>query len=101
MAVVSEDFFAPPPFKPDEALLRLKRELRDMGLAERDGRFERRGVAIARVAIEGGVLQAAVVRKPSRSSPEWRSSTLAGSAAVRDFAAVLKKQLASWSDVDD
>ena len=35
--------FAPPPFKPDEALLRLQRELRDLGLSEREGVFERRG----------------------------------------------------------
>ncbi len=45
--------FAPPPFKPDEALLRLKRELRELGLAEREGVFERRGLAVARVRVDG------------------------------------------------
>ena len=31
--------FAPPPFKPDEALQRARRELRGLGLTEREGRF--------------------------------------------------------------
>ena len=40
--------FAPPPFKPDEALQRLRRDLREAGLLEREGAFERRGLLIAR-----------------------------------------------------
>ena len=66
----NEDVFAPPPFKPDEALQRLKRELRELGLAEREGVFERRGLAIARVRIDGdaagrGHRQAAQSRQPA------------------------------------
>jgi hypothetical protein len=98
---MSDDFFAPPPFKPDEALQKLQRELRAMGLTERAGTFERRGFAIARVALEGGTLQAAVVKRPSRSSPEWQRKALACSADARDFAADLKKKLALWSDRDE
>lgn len=93
--------FAPPPFKPDEALQRLKRDLREAGLAEREGRFERRGTPIAMASIDGASLLAAVVRKPVRSSPEWHSRTLKSSADVRDFVADLKKKLAAWSDSDD
>jgi hypothetical protein len=98
-----DDFagFAPPPFKADEALHKLGRELRALGLAEREGRFERRGIAIARAAVDGAVLQAAVVKKPSRNSPEWQPKTLKSSADVRDFVADLKRKLASWSDRDD
>jgi hypothetical protein len=92
---------APPPFKPDEALARLKRDLRELGLAEREGRFERRGVAIARAAIDGEVIRAARVKRPSRQSPEWQDKTLKSSADARDFVADLKKQLALWSDRDD
>jgi len=100
---MSNDFqaFAPPPFKPDEALQRMQRELRAMGLAERDGCFERRGAAIARVALEGGGLQFGVVKRPSRNSPQWSTRRLASSAAVRDALADLKKKLAAWSDSDD
>ncbi len=49
---MSDDFgFAPPPFKADEALQRLKRDLRELGLSEREGVFERRGVAVARARL--------------------------------------------------
>jgi hypothetical protein len=93
--------FAPPPFKPDEALQRLRRDLREAGLAEREGRFERRGLALARLAVDGDAIAAAVVRRPSRSSPEWSARTLNSGADVRDFAADLKRKLAQWSDTDD
>jgi hypothetical protein len=98
---VSEDFFVPPAFKPDDALAGLKRSLRELGLSERAGVFERRGVAIAKAAIDGGAISAAVVRKPSRNSPDWQSRTLKSSAEVRDFVADLKRKLAGWSDSDD
>jgi len=97
-----EEFdFALPPFKPDDALAGLKRSLRELGLAEREGRFERRGVPIAKVAVDGAAIVAAVVKKPSRSSPEWQTKTLTSGAHVRDFVAHVKKQLAAWSDRDD
>ena len=94
--------FAAPPFDADEALQRLRRELRTLGLLEREGRFERRGIAIAKAAIgEDGSLRAAWVKKPSRNSPEWVVRTLPSSAAVRDFVAELKRKLAGWGDDDD
>ncbi len=93
--------FVPPPFRPDEALQRLRRELREMGLAEREGVFERRGIRIARATVDGAVLQAAVVRRPSRASPEWRPSVLKTSAEVRDFVAGLKRKLAAWGDPEE
>lgn len=100
--MADDDFgFAPPPFKPDEALQRLRRDLRDLGLAQRDGRFERRGVAIARAAVDGATLKVGVVKKPSRQSPEWQERVLRDGAGVRDLVADLKKRLAQWSDADD
>lgn len=97
---MSEDFFAAPPFKPDEALQRARRELRELGLSEREGRFERRSLQIARVVVVGATLKAAVVKRPGRT-PEWREKTLRSSAELRDFVADLKKKLASWSDRDE
>jgi hypothetical protein len=93
--------FAPPPFKPDEALQRLRRELRELGLSEREGVFERRSIRIARVASDGSVVQAAIVRRPLRSSPEWQTRALKSSADVRDFVAELKKKLQAWGDHDE
>jgi len=96
-----EPGFAPPPFKPDEALLRLKRELRELGLVEREGVFERRGVAIARARVEGAQIAVALVKRPSRASPQWQPRVLGSSAAVRDFAAEVRKALRDWGDRDE
>ena len=93
--------FAAPAFKPDEALQRLRRELRELGLSEREGVFERRGIAIARARADGAQLAVAVVKRPSRSSPQWQPRTLGNSAALRDFVAELKKALREWGDRDD
>ena len=95
------DFFAPPPFKPDEALLRLKRELRDLGLSEREGVFQRNGLPIARAQVDGAALAAARVRRPQRAGAEWQTRRLTDAAALRDFVADLKKALQQWGDRDD
>jgi uncharacterized protein YkuJ len=90
-----------PPFKPDEAMLRLRRELRELGLTEREGRFERKGEVLARAAIsdDGQHLKVAVVKRPARS-PDWQERTLRDAAQLRDFVADLKKKLTQWSDRD-
>ena len=97
---MSDDFFAPPPFKPDDALQRAQRELRALGLTAREGRFEKQGVAVARVAIDGDVLKAGLVRKIIRT-PEWQERTLKDHGALRSFIADVKKRLASTGGDDD
>ncbi|EHR69951.1 hypothetical protein BurJ1DRAFT_1078 [Burkholderiales bacterium JOSHI_001] len=92
---------APPPFKPEIALQTLKRELRALGLTEREGRFERKATPIAKAVLAADGIDAARVKRPSRNSPEWLPKRLRSSAEVRDFVADLKKQLAQWSDSDD
>ncbi len=99
---MSEDWgFAAPPFKPDEALQRLRRELRELGLTERAGVFERRGTPIARAAVDGATIAVALVERPSRRSPQWRPRTLTSSAEQRAFVTHLKQQLGAWSEDDD
>ena len=93
--------FAAPPFDATEALPRLKRELRALGLTEREGRFERRGLLIAQAALDEGLLQAAMVRRPSRSGAEWERRTLRNAAELRDFVETLKKKIAAWGDRDE
>jgi hypothetical protein len=93
--------FAPPPFQAEDALQRLRRDLRELGLSERAGVFERSGRALAKAVLAEGHIAAAVVRQPSRNSPEWQARTLKSSADVRDFTQHLKRQLAQWSDRDD
>ena len=93
--------WALPAFKADEALQTLKRELRALGLAERAGHFERRGMVLARAAVDGAAIKAARVKRPARSSPEWLDKTLKNSGDVRAFVADLKQQLAAWGDEHD
>ncbi len=92
--------FAPPPFKPEEALQRLGRDLREAGLTERGGVFERRGTVIARIAVDGASLKAETVRQPARS-PDWQARSLRSAADVRDYVNELRKKLAGWSERDD
>jgi len=79
----------------------LQRDLRALGLTERSGLFERRGRAITKVALDGDTLRASVVKRPSRSSPEWTHKALKTGADIRDFVADLKKKIVGWSDRDD
>lgn len=97
---MADDFFAPPPFKPEEGLQKLQRELRGLGLSARGHQFERGGQALAQALLEDSQLTAAMVKRPSRSSPEWQARTLKNSAELRDFVAELKKRLAQWGDDD-
>lgn len=92
--------FALPAFKPEEALLKLRRDLRELGLTEREGRFERRGSAIARAAVDGEALKVAIVKRPART-PEWIEKTVKDGAQQRDFLALVKKNLSGWSDADE
>jgi hypothetical protein len=99
---MSEDWgLAVPAFKPDEAVQRLRRDLREAGLVERAGVFERRGTPIAKVAAGDGVVDAALVERPSRRSPVWRARALKSGADVRDFVNLVKKQLGAWSQDDE
>lgn len=98
---MSDDFFAPPPFRAAEALATLKRGLRDLKLAEREGVFELRSQAVARFSLEGeGAIRAQLAKRPARS-PEWEARLLCSQADVRKFTDELKQRLARWSDRDD
>lgn len=95
-----DDFFAPPPFKPTEALQRLQRDLRALGLAERSGVYERRGTPWVKVTVTETVIEVALAKAPARS-PQWQPRTLKDSAQVRDFVAAVKQQLAKHDDHRD
>ena len=92
--------FAPPPFRPDQALQKLGRALRALGLSEREGRFERRGKVFARAAVQDGKLQVALAKRPTRS-PEWQSRVLQDDSGLRQFVADLEKRLAQQDAADD
>ena len=98
----ANDFFALPAFKPDEALLKLKRDLRDLRqLAERDGGrcFTLKGQDVLELAIEGAQLNAKLAKRPAQR-PEWDSWTCKTSADVRRLQDEIKKRLARWTTED-
>lgn len=98
---MSDDFFALPAFKPEEALVQLKRALRDLRqLTERGNGFELKGAAVIAFTLEGPAIAAQLARRPTRSSVEWDRFTLAGSPDVRRFTDEVKRRLARWTEED-
>jgi len=93
-----DDFFAPPPFKPDEALVQLKRTLRELRpLVERGNGFDLQGQRVIELSVDGAALQAGIAKRPARS-PEWETRTLKNSADVRQLTDEIKRRLGRWSD---
>lgn|SRR5574343_1195889 len=100
------DFFALPPFKADEALMGLRRQLRDLKLTEKSGsnpiRFDWRGLPVVELALaaEGGpAIAVNWVEQPSQR-PQWRQSALKNSADVRRWFDEAKRRMARWGDDD-
>lgn len=94
----AEDFFALPAFKPEQALLNLKRNLRDLRqLSERGNSFLLQGQAVIELSADEHTLLAKLAKRPARS-PEWDSRHCKNSADVRSLLDDIKKRLAHWTD---
>ena len=92
---MSDDFFAAPPFKADEALVSLKRQLRDMKLAERGNAFEMRGKRVVELAVEGAAINAKLARR-LMLTPEWDRMAVKSAADQRKLLDEVKKRLSKW-----
>lgn len=93
---MDEHGFAPPPFRPAEALVLLKRQLRDLKpLAERGNRYEIKGRPVIQLDAADTGLTARLARRPA-TAPEWAVETLASSLDVRRFLDTVKKRLKQW-----
>ncbi len=93
--------FAPPPFKPAEALLQLQRTLRGLGgLGERGGQFEWKGRPAVTLKADDAQIVARLARRPA-TSPDWESRMLKNGADLRKFAVDVKQRLARWRDADE
>ncbi len=96
-----DDFFALPPFKPDEALVQLKRAVRDLrGLNERANGFDWKGHAVLELTVDGATLLARLAKRPAHT-PQWESRTLKNNADVRKFSDELKTRVARWREADE
>ncbi len=91
--------FAPPPFKPDEALLQVKRSLRDLKLTERGSGFELRGKTVLTLQVNGAQVDTRLARKLALT-PEWDKLTVANAADVRKLLDEIKKRLARFDRED-
>lgn len=91
--------FAPPPFKPDEALVTLRRALRDLGLAERGAGFDLRGKRVLELIADDSTIRARIARR-LMLTPEWDTQILKGAADTRKLLDEVKKRLARWERED-
>jgi hypothetical protein len=100
-SVLSDELFgfAPPPFEPDEALLQVKRSLRDLKLTERGGGFELRGKTVLTLQVNGAQIDARLARRLALT-PEWDKLTVANAADVRKLLDEIKKRLARFDRED-
>jgi hypothetical protein len=92
----TEDFgFAPPPFRPEEALQQLRRALRDLKLSERGVGFELRGKRVLELLPEAAHITARIARKLALT-PEWDAWPVKATADQRKLLDEVKKRLARW-----
>jgi hypothetical protein len=94
---VNDDSFSipPPAFKADEALVTIKRALRDMKLAERGNAYELRGKRVVELSIDGGTINARLARR-LMLTPEWDRVAVKSAAEQRKLIDDVKKRLSRW-----
>ncbi len=91
--------FAPPPFKPDEALAQIKRALRDLKLAERGNGFELRGKRVVELAVDGASITVRLARKLALT-PQWDAQAVKSTAEQRRLVDEVKRRLTRWEQED-
>jgi len=99
MADEEDTGFAPPPFNAENALVQVKRALRDLKLAERGHAYELRGKRVVELAPQAGALGVKLARKLALT-PEWDRQTIASAAEQRKLLDEVKKRLARWEQED-
>jgi hypothetical protein len=95
---MSDNFFTPPPFNPDEALVQLKRSLRELRpLAERGSGFELAGQRVIDLQREESTLIVQLAKQPART-PQWQRLVIKSHGDVRRCVDEVKKRLAHWTE---
>jgi hypothetical protein len=84
-----------PAFKADEALVQVKRALRDLKLAERGNAYELKGKRVIELSVDGAAIAVRLARR-LMLTPEWDRLAIDSSAAQRKVVDEVKKRLARW-----
>jgi hypothetical protein len=91
--------FAPPPFDAGNALVAIRRALRDLKLAERGNAYELRGKRVVELSIDGATIDAKLARR-LMLTPEWDRLGVASAEQQRKLIDEVKKRLARWEHED-
>ena len=91
--------FALPPFDAANALLLLKRALRDLKLTERGNGFELKGKTALQLTLEGPAIAVKLARRLS-TTPEWDRQTIQSGADQRKLIDDVKRRLERWQRED-
>ena len=91
--------FALPAFNADNALVQIKRSLRDLKLAERGNGFELKGRAVLQLALEDGGIAVKLARRLSMT-PEWDRQVVKSGADQRKLLDEVKRRLERWQRED-
>lgn len=91
--------FAPPPFSPENALVQLKRALRDLKLAERGNAYELRGKRVVELVVEDTGIAVNLARKLALT-PQWDRQVVNSATAQRKLVDEVRKRLARWEQED-
>ena len=95
---MSDDFFAPPAFKAAEALVQLKRSLRELRpLAERGNGMELQGKPVIALAQDDSTITVRFAKRHS-ATPEWDTMVLKNGADLRKCVDEARKRLARWTE---
>jgi hypothetical protein len=95
---MSDDFFAPPAFKPEQALAQLKRGLRDLRpLVERGDGFDLQGWRVIELAHDDRSVGVKLAQRHARA-PQWDTLVLKDAAGMRKCIDEVKKRLARWTE---
>ncbi|MBB5204563.1 hypothetical protein HNQ51_001877 [Inhella inkyongensis] len=97
---MSEDSwgFAPPPYRPADAWVQLKRALRELGLTERQGGLELGGRKALECEVGEQQLQIRLAKRLSVRTPDWELRTLKNHADQRKLLDEVRQRLARWRD---
>ena len=93
------DGFAAPAFNADNALVQIKRSLRDMKLTERGNHFELRGKRVVELTLAADAISVRLARRLALT-PQWDTLSVESSSKQRKLVDEVKKRLARWDQED-